>query len=715
MYISPAQKRRQLIIALAGILFIPAAVGAFLFYRDWRSRASPEEVPQQAYLSDMTETSVVISWITPQEKREGWIQWSQTPGVSSGSPVTQDDRDIRNGKTETRTTHYVTLTDLQPDTSYYFVIGSGKNAYKDKDGAEFTFKTPPLSDEGIPTPNPLFGSIEGGEDEQAIVYVVLENANGQKSFPVSTLTNQRGNFEVDLSHIRTSDTRSRFSYTDTTKLYLFAQGGDLGGALEELTVADKEDVDTQLEEGVSGDAVMPDTAKLPVADTDDVEPCTPQCDGKECGSDGCGSTCGTCDDDATCSVDGVCEVCEPDCDGKECGSDGCGSTCGTCDDGATCSADGVCEVCEPDCDGRECGSNGCGGSCGMCDNGYTCNVSGVCEEGPCVPNCAGRVCGNDGCGGSCGTCSNGLTCSLSGSCEKQILPPSNVQDVPLSQLIPGGTSPSGDIESITLANVTENSFTVSWISSALEEGSVLYGESADDISNEALDTRDNLVTKGRYYTHHVTVTGLTPETTYYYEIQSGGELYNDGGYPYELLTPETESSPPAFYAVIGEISGSAKADSTIIAKITGTGGQSSLVSTDVGSDGTWSLSLGGVRTQDYTDYFTFTPEDTLELTVKTKGNQLTRSYLLADIEDDLISIQLNMIESGQTGFDRGIYAEIGTTIDELPITAINRVTVMGLSLSAALIVSGLSVFLVTHRGAKNERWEQGFLKKLENE
>ena len=34
--------------------------------------------------------------------------------------------------------------------------------------------------------------------------------------------------------------------------------------------------------------------------------CTPTCDGKDCGDDGCGGVCGTCDDDATCDDTGVC-------------------------------------------------------------------------------------------------------------------------------------------------------------------------------------------------------------------------------------------------------------------------------------------------------------------------------------------------------------------------------------------------------------------------
>lgn len=56
-----------------------------------------------------------------------------------------------------------------------------------------------------------------------------------------------------------------------------------------------------------------------------------------------------------------------DCTGKECGTDGCYGSCGSCGTGLTC-VEGKCEACQPDCEGKECGSDGCGGLCGLCDS-----------------------------------------------------------------------------------------------------------------------------------------------------------------------------------------------------------------------------------------------------------------------------------------------------------------------------------------------------------
>ena len=165
------------------------------------------------------------------------------------------------------------------------------------------------------------------------------------------------------------------------------------------------------------------------ADPDGVYPmvceggAVPNCDGKECGPDGAGGTCGTCDDGKVCDdTTGICGdgPCVPVCDGKDCGPDGCEGSCGTCEDGETCDdTTGICGIgCIPACGSNECGSDGCDGDCGTCDAGETC-TDGMCV---CVPDCTGKDCGDDGCGGSCGTCDAGTTCTAAGACDQDVQP-----------------------------------------------------------------------------------------------------------------------------------------------------------------------------------------------------------------------------------------------------------------------------------------------------
>lgn len=181
--------------------------------------------------------------------------------------------------------------------------------------------------------------------------------------------------------------------------------------------------------GGQGDAV--DSAAA------DIEPevmCKTACEGRECGPDGCGGSCGECAGANTeCPESGQC-ACQY--------LEDCGGAC--CDDGQVCDED---SCCSPSCQGKGCGGDGCGGWCGICDvesgqycnkNDWTCSCpedaqmcppdglesicclvdSERCVGIECCPwqaNCVGKTKGeSDGCGGACGNC------NLNGKCEPQL-------------------------------------------------------------------------------------------------------------------------------------------------------------------------------------------------------------------------------------------------------------------------------------------------------
>ncbi|MCB9553584.1 MAG: chitobiase/beta-hexosaminidase C-terminal domain-containing protein [Myxococcales bacterium] len=157
---------------------------------------------------------------------------------------------------------------------------------------------------------------------------------------------------------------------------------------------------------------------------EDCGTCPADC-GACCGDGRCrgGESCATCPADCACPEGDVCDIparacvpaaCEPACQGRICGPDGCGGTCGACDPGELCDPDrGRCALpCAPQCNGRDCGDDGCGGTCGACDDGDVC-TDGRCAP-PCAPQCEGRSCGDDGCGGTCGACGDGLC--IDGAC-----------------------------------------------------------------------------------------------------------------------------------------------------------------------------------------------------------------------------------------------------------------------------------------------------------
>jgi len=144
----------------------------------------------------------------------------------------------------------------------------------------------------------------------------------------------------------------------------------------------------------------------------------------------CGETC--CEtEDAVCFAE-LC--CVPDCEGKECGSDGCGGSCGTCGDGMICDAvafectdcppESQCnageKVCEGDFGYLQCASDpACPGiniwpaTAKACPFGKECSGGDcVCPPDWCIAH--GYECGNSLCDGtSCGTCPEGSNWSCS--------------------------------------------------------------------------------------------------------------------------------------------------------------------------------------------------------------------------------------------------------------------------------------------------------------
>jgi len=152
------------------------------------------------------------------------------------------------------------------------------------------------------------------------------------------------------------------------------------------------------------------------------EPCTPDCSGTACGSDGCGGLCGSpCDPGFTCYMGGCVVVDPPNCMGWMCGDDLLGGLCGVCPQGWTCEQ----HTCVPDngdCSDLPPGGTCVGGAVLKCVNGaveaefcpfYAClQTSGgaQCEPVECLPDCFGKQCGPDGCGGTCGTCEAGESC-----------------------------------------------------------------------------------------------------------------------------------------------------------------------------------------------------------------------------------------------------------------------------------------------------------------
>lgn len=98
--------------------------------------------------------------------------------------------------------------------------------------------------------------------------------------------------------------------------------------------------------------------------------------------------------------DNACQGCTPKCENKNCGPDGCGGVCPpSCSELQFCNPNGICECLYETC------------------NGVCCDIDAVCYQGACcIPDCFNKECGPDKCGGSCGNCEPPATCKQ-GICQ----------------------------------------------------------------------------------------------------------------------------------------------------------------------------------------------------------------------------------------------------------------------------------------------------------
>lgn len=176
---------------------------------------------------------------------------------------------------------------------------------------------------------------------------------------------------------------------------------------------------------------------------------------------------------------------------------------------------------------------------------------------------------------------------------------------------------------VKITNISESGFSVSWLTKKkTTSGAVKYGETAS-LGQTALDDRDQVKGKmGEYSTHHVTLKYLKPGTTYYFEILSAGQTYDNNGEPYKVATgARISTSPPSLdpaYGMVVKLDNTPAEGAILYLTLPGTSSLSTLVK----SSGNWLIPLNLARTADLVNYFTSKGEEVEEIFVQ-GGNEGT--------------------------------------------------------------------------------------------
>jgi len=184
-------------------------------------------------------------------------------------------------------------------------------------------------------------------------------------------------------------------------------------------------------------------------------------------------------------------------------------------------------------------------------------------------------------------------------------------------------TPQSTPKKIRLTNVTDAGFTVSFITDEPTTGFIKYGTESNQIKSQASDDRDQLSgAVNEYNTHHITVRGLEPNTTYYYTLGTGGNGFDNNGQPFEVKTAQRTGVPSAANTIYGSVvtnTGNPADGAIVYAAVAGAGEMSSLVK----SSGSWAIPLATARTTDGTGYAQITDTDSLTLLIQGNSTNLT--------------------------------------------------------------------------------------------
>lgn len=173
---------------------------------------------------------------------------------------------------------------------------------------------------------------------------------------------------------------------------------------------------------------------------------------------------------------------------------------------------------------------------------------------------------------------------------------------------------------VKITNIRNNSFSVSWLTSEKKiKGKIVFGENPALNTNEALDDRDQVAGKSSlYFTHHVTVSFLKPETRYFFKIVSGKKIYDENGKPFSLTTAPAMVPPPSALPAFGSV---LKKDGTPVrdAIVYLTVGDSSLLSAPVKPSGNFLLPKNQARNKTLSAYADINLGTKEEIVIESEG------------------------------------------------------------------------------------------------
>lgn len=216
-----------LVILIGGLV-----AGIFLVNRKQglETKAGPTAVPRDVIATNMAANSFTVSWVTDTPVT-GFVKYSEDP-AKIVNPA-GDLRDQTSGSSQSYLNHYVNISNLKADTTYYVLIGSGPKTYDDG-GKPFQFRTGPQVIP--PAEDVVSGKVIDNNGNGVSGAIIYTDIDGGKT--LSTLSTMDGSFRLNLGMVRDAGGRV-FDYKMTSPLLRITVNGGASGKATAVTSLDK--------------------------------------------------------------------------------------------------------------------------------------------------------------------------------------------------------------------------------------------------------------------------------------------------------------------------------------------------------------------------------------------------------------------------------------------------------------------------------------------
>lgn len=173
-----------------------------------------------------------------------------------------------------------------------------------------------------------------------------------------------------------------------------------------------------------------------------------------------------------------------------------------------------------------------------------------------------------------------------------------------NQIFKVGADPNLAPKDVRVSSISDSSVNISWLTTTSTKVFISYGKS------QSLGTVVNESTENTaYLTHSILLTGLDPETVYYFNINSNGTNFDNNGIPWQFTTGKNIGINSSSFPVSGSVitaSGQPVKRALVYVLINGYS-----ISTISSESGNFVLQLGLARNLDLTSYTQIDPAKTI--------------------------------------------------------------------------------------------------------